>query len=126
MDICMKKYPILLLAFLCLACTCDIGLAQEAPQIPAPGKVSLVDLGSDCIPCDLQDRIVRRVTKDFPDSVAVFYLDVEKEPRYKKEYRIEIIPTLIFYDKKGKEVERRSGYMKEGAMRKLLTKLTAE
>lgn len=99
---------------------------SAAPQIPAPDKVTLLDLGSDCIPCELQDKIVRRIEKEFSDSIAVYYLDVETNPQYKQEYHIDIIPTLVFYNKKGEEVERKSGYMKEGAMRKLLQKLIAE
>lgn len=36
----------------------------QAEEIPARGKVTLLNLKSDCIPCDLQDRIVNRVKKN--------------------------------------------------------------
>lgn len=93
------------------------------PQIPKPGKVTLLNLESDCIPCDLQDRIVNKLEKAFGDKVAFIYVDVEKNPQYKQKYKVEVLPTLVFYDKSGNEVDRRWGYMKEGAMRKLLEKL---
>ena len=113
----------LLLALCAVFMATGLAFADE-PQIPKPGTVTLLDLGSECIPCELQDRIVHRVAPEFGDKVAVVYLDVEKNPQYKAQYRVEIIPTLVFYDTKGNEVQRVSGYMKEGSMRKLLRELT--
>lgn len=115
------RFILLLIALLAFA---SPALAEQ--EIPVPGKVTLLDLESDCIPCDLQDRIVHRIEKDFAKSVAFVYVDVEKNPQYKEKYRIEILPTLIFFDREGREVERKSGYLKEGAMRKILTELTAK
>ncbi len=116
-----------LISALCAVCAVVMATgpacAADTP-IPKPDTVTLLDLGSECIPCELQDRIVRRVTPEFGDKVAVVYLDVEKNPQYKEQYRVEIIPTLVFYDRNGQEVQRVSGYMKEGAMRKLLRELT--
>lgn len=109
------------LQLVCLVFLCS---TAHAEPIPTPGKVTLLDLGSDCIPCDIQDRIIRRLEKEFTASVSVLYLDVEKQPHYKQTYGIDIIPTLIFFDKNGQEAARQSGYMKEGAIRTLLKKLT--
>lgn len=113
---------------LCLALLafCATGSMAAAEQIPVPGTVTLLDLGSDCIPCDLQDRIVRRVEHSFAGRIAVRYVDVEKFPENKARYQVDVIPLLIFYDKAGKERARHSGYMKEGTMRKLLQQLLDE
>ena len=113
----------LILALCAVLMATGLPLASEL-QSPTPGTVTLLDLGSECIPCELQDRIVHRVAPEFGDKVAVVYLDVEKNPQYKAQYRVEIIPTLVFYDTRGQEVQRVSGYMKEGSMRKLLRELT--
>ena len=102
----MKKYltfliPAVLALLLCLP-------AQgQAEEIPARGKVALLNLKSDCIPCDLQDRIVNRVKKTYADRVAFIFLDVEKHPA-------------------GKEQDRRTGYLKEGEMKRILDGLLAE
>lgn len=99
-------------------------IVNAADSIPAPGRVTLLDIGSDCLPCELQDRIVRRMEKNFAESVSVIYIDVKKNPESKQKFNVDIIPTLIFFDSDGKEVVRRSGYMKENDIRKLLKQLT--
>ena len=121
----MKKYltfliPAVLALLLCLP-------AQgQAEEIPARGKVTLLNLQSDCIPCDLQDRIVNRVKKTYADRVAFIFLDVEKHPAEKEKYGVKILPTLVFYDASGKERDRRTGYLKEGEMKRILDGLLAE
>ena len=87
------------------------------------GQVTLLDIGSDCLPCALQDTIVRRVEKAFGESVRFVYIDIEKKPEIQEKYAVKTIPTLIFFNKNGEEVQRNSGYMKESAIRERLTKL---
>lgn len=95
-------------------------------NVPARGMPTLLDLGGDCLPCEIQDRIVKRVLPDYKGKVSFVWIEVEKNLENRKHWKVDIVPTLIFFDRNGKEVERTSGYMKESRMRTLLDKLANE
>ncbi|MBQ7739030.1 MAG: thioredoxin family protein [Desulfovibrionaceae bacterium] len=99
---------------------------QTVNEVPAKGMPTLLDLGGDCLPCELQDRIVKRVLPDYKGKVAFIWIEVEKNLENRAHWKVDLVPTLIFFDKNGHEVERTSGYMKESKMRTLLDKLASE
>ena len=99
---------------------------KAVAEVPAKGMPTLLDLGGDCLPCELQDRIVKRVLPDYKGRVAFIWIEVEKNLENRKRWKADIVPTLVFFDKSGREVERASGYMKESRMRALLDKLASE
>lgn len=139
----MPKHPVNVVFLLCALClvvfqvfllSLDCKAAQNAygaldadgkavQNVPAQGRPTLLDLGGDCLPCEIQDRIVKRVLPDYKDTIAFIWVEVEKNLENRKHWNVDIVPTLIFFDKNGKEVERTSGYMKESKMRLLLDKL---
>lgn len=83
--------------------------------------VTLLNLRSDCLPCDLQDRVVRRIEQKYQGRVAVVSIDAERFPDQAKEYEVIVLPTLIFYDAQGSVVHRMDGgYMKQNAMEKII------
>jgi len=43
--------------------------------------------------------------------MRVEFIDVWKDPDAGKAYGIEMIPTQIFYDARGKELDRHTGFM---------------
>lgn len=115
----MKKI-LLTAVFVLIAAAAALAL-QTAP---VQGKVTLLDLRSDCIPCDLQDRVVRRVEKKYGDKIAVVYIEAEKDTAMAEKYGVKVLPTLIIYDRQGKVVERRDGgYTKENTIDKILAGL---
>ena len=57
--------------------------------------------------------IVTKLEKDYKGKAAVIYVNIEKFPDQAKHFGIRVIPTQIFYDKKGKEVYRHEGYLSE-------------
>jgi thioredoxin 1 len=89
-------------------------VAAGPPEAPVIGLVNLVDLGSDyCLPCKMMAPIVTKLEKDYKGKAAVVYIDVEKFPDQAKRFGIRVIPTQIFYDKKGKEAYRHEGFLSE-------------
>jgi thioredoxin 1 len=89
-------------------------LAAGPPEAPVIGLVNLVDLGSDyCLPCKMMTPIMTKVEKDYKGKAAVVYINIEKFPDQAKHFGIRVIPTQIFYDKKGKEVYRHEGFLSE-------------
>ncbi len=71
----------------------------------------LVDLGADkCIPCKMMAPILEEMKKDYAGTINVEFIDVWKNPDEAKKYKINVIPTQIFYDASGKELFRHEGF----------------
>ena len=80
---------------------------QPAKQLP-----KLIDLGATkCIPCKMMVPILDELSKDYKGQLDVQFIDVWKNPKAGKEYKINIIPTQIFYDAKGRELFRHQGLL---------------
>jgi len=80
----------------------------------------LVDLGADkCIPCKMMAPILEELKTEYPGKLEVVFIDVWKNPDQAKKYKINLIPTQIFYDASGKELFRHEGFFsKESIMAK--------
>jgi len=85
------------------------------------GKPILVDFGANsCIPCRQMRPILKEVGKEYAGKASVLVIDVYKYQRLASDYGIRLIPTLIFFDSKGKEIFRNMGAMgKEKIVEKL-------
>lgn len=80
--------------------------AEETKKLPR-----LVDLGADkCIPCKMMAPILEEMKKDYAGTINIEFIDVWKNPDEAKKYKINIIPTQIFYDASGKELFRHEGF----------------
>jgi thioredoxin 1 len=96
------------------------------PQVPVKGMVTLVDLGANaCIPCKMMAPILEKLEKVYQGKAAIVFIDVWKNPDEAKRFNLQVIPTQIFYDKKGKEVYRHMGFMAEKDIVAVLDKLGA-
>lgn len=83
--------------------------AKVAPTIAALPK--LVDLGAGkCIPCKAMAPILEELKKTHADKFTVMFIDVWKDPDAAKPYKIDLIPTQIFYSADGKELFRHQGF----------------
>jgi thioredoxin 1 len=98
--------------------------AEEPPLVPVPGKVTMVDIGAKkCIPCKMMAPIMEELEKEYKDRAAIIFVDVWENPAAGKQYRIQLIPTQIFYTAEGKEVLRHEGFMDKAAIVAELEKL---
>jgi thioredoxin 1 len=83
-----------------------------AASRPRAGLPRLVDLGAGkCIPCKKMAPILEELKKEYAGRMEVEFIDVWKDPDAGKAYGIEMIPTQIFYDASGKELDRHTGFM---------------
>jgi thioredoxin 1 len=99
-------------------------LAEPSSKIPVKGMVTLVDVGANaCIPCKMMAPILEKLEKVYQGKAAVVFVDVWKNPAGAERFNIRVIPTQIFYDKKGKEVYRHEGFMSEKDIVAILEKL---
>ena len=78
----------------------------------AAGKPSIVDFGArTCIPCKKMAPILEELNRELTSKANVLFVDVWKDNSIGGRYRIQMIPTQIFFDAKGKEVKRHMGFM---------------
>jgi thioredoxin 1 len=81
------------------------------------GKPVLVDFGANkCIPCRQIRPILREIGKEYKGQAHVLIIDVWELRELARDYRIQLIPTLIFFDPSGKEVFRRAGAWDKNSM----------
>lgn len=97
---------------------------EGTAAVPFPGKVTLLDLGAKkCLPCKMMEPILTELEKEYKDRAAIIFIDVWENPGASPKYGIQVIPTQIFYDAKGKEVLRHEGFMEKAAIIAELQKL---
>ena len=80
--------------------------SQAATKLPR-----LLDIGADkCIPCKMMAPVLEELKKEYAGRMKVEFIDVWKNPDAGKPYKIEVIPTQIFFDAEGKELFRHVGF----------------
>jgi thioredoxin 1 len=94
-------------------------LAQGAA--PAKGKPALFEFGAGyCVSCKEMAKIMAELTPQYGDQVEVRMVYVDKEKDLFQRYKIMLIPTQVFFDASGKEVDRHIGALsKEEVIKKL-------
>lgn len=76
------------------------------------GKPTVADFGArTCIPCKKMAPILEELNHELKGKANVTFTDVWATPALAREYRVQMIPTQIFFDTKGKEVKRHMGFM---------------
>lgn len=78
----------------------------------ASGKPTVADFGArTCIPCKKMAPILEELNRELKGKANVTFTDVWAIPALAKDYRVQMIPTQIFFDAKGKEVKRHMGFI---------------
>jgi thioredoxin 1 len=94
-------------------------LAQGAA--PAKGKPALYEFGAKyCIPCKEMKVVMAALKASHGDQVEFRMVYVDEEKPLFGQYKIVAIPTQVFLDASGKEVDRHLGALsKEEVIKKL-------
>jgi thioredoxin 1 len=58
----------------------------------------------------MMQPILAELRQEFTGKLQVDFVDVWKNPAEGDKYRVQIIPTQVFFDRKGKEVFRHVGF----------------
>jgi thioredoxin 1 len=81
------------------------------------GRPSVVDFGArSCIPCKKMAPILEELNRELSGKANVIFNDVWKDNSLAGKYRIQMIPTQVFFNAKGKEVKRHMGFMEKAAI----------
>lgn len=81
-------------------------------QATVSGIPRLVDLGAkSCIPCKMMAPILEEMKTSYSGKLQVDFIDVWVNPKAGEKYRIQMIPTQIFYGADGRELSRHVGFI---------------
>ena len=98
--------------------------AAAVPEVPVKGMVTMVDIGAaSCIPCKMMAPILKELEEEYKGKAAIIFIDVSKNQDQAARFGIRAIPTQIFYDKDGKEVQRHMGFMDKKSIVAVLQRL---
>lgn len=98
--------------------------AEKFENIPAKGMVTMIDLGAkSCIPCKMMTPILEKLEKSYKGRAEIVFIDVRENQSQGERFRIQYIPTQIFFDKTGQEVYRHLGFMSEDDIVSQLSKM---
>ena len=85
------------------------------------GRPFLLEIGSEsCHSCQVMGKLLYEVTQKHP-TYNIHFIDVRKERKAAYALKVQMIPTQIIYDKKGKEVYRHMGVLTPNALKKLFS-----
>ncbi len=115
-------------SILFMAVTAGLSLADaqshDFSNVPVSGMVTMIDLGAtQCIPCKAMAPILEKMEKVYKGKAAVIFIDVWKNKQPAERFRIQAIPTQIFFNSEGKEVFRHVGFMSEAEIVAQLEKM---
>lgn len=98
--------------------------AEEFRSALKSGRPTLVDFGSNhCIPCIQLRPVLKALKEEYGGKINIMMLDIKDNRALAREYRIQLIPTLIFFNSEGKEVGRALGYMDKEVIKKKFQEL---
>ena len=81
----------------------------------ASGKPAVIDLGArHCIPCKKMAPILESLSREYRGRASVLFIDVNEDQAAALKFRIQMIPTQLFFNAQGKEVKRHIGFMDKG------------
>ena len=94
---------------------------QAQGTAPAKGKPALYEFGAKyCVPCKEMQKVMAELKPEYGDRVELRMVYADEEMPLFKQYKIVAIPTQVFLDASGKEVDRHLGALpKEEVIKKL-------
>jgi thioredoxin 1 len=88
------------------------------------GRPTVVDFASKSCPACIRLRPVMRALKDaHGERINVLLLEVSDHRDLARQYTIRLVPTLIFFDAQGREVQRRTGFVNRKELEGVLSDL---
>jgi thioredoxin 1 len=114
----MKTFLLTMLGGLAIATLAHAELPSASDkaisQALASGKPTLLDLGArSCIPCRQMAPILEALATEYQSKANILFVDVWEDKATARKFRVQMIPTQIFFNAKGQEVKRHVGGMEK-------------
>jgi thioredoxin 1 len=92
----------------------EMNSEDDFKQALASGKPVLVDFGANaCLPCRQLRPVLKEIGAEYSEKAKILVIDVYKNQNLAREHKVLMLPTLVFFDSKGKEVFRNVGLMEK-------------
>ena len=108
---------LLLVASLVLSVACSRGDSSDwvgatpLEEALSNGKPTVAEFGAaTCIPCKRMKPVLEELIAEHGDKLNLSFVDVRNRSDLARKYRIELIPTQVFFDSGGQEVTRHVGF----------------
>ena len=70
------------------------------------GKPTIAEFGAaTCIPCKRMKPVLEELIAEYGDKLNLSFVDVRSRSDLARKYKIELIPTQVFFDSGGQEVK---------------------
>jgi thioredoxin 1 len=87
------------------------GVDNTLQMAKRDGKVVMLELGSvGCIPCEAMRPVMAKLSSAYEGKLEVIFVDVSKDNKTARQFRVFGIPTQVFLDRNGKEFHRHVGF----------------
>ncbi len=85
----------------------DVDEVQEARRL---GKPTVVEFGANaCASCREMKPVLDALQRDHGERISVLTIDIVKARAYIARYKVQLMPTQVFFDAKGREIGRNMG-----------------
>ena len=92
--------------------------APTAEPVVVVGGAHLVELGStSCKSCKAMHEELAQLRTECGASIAVEEIDVWKDEAAAGRYDVNVIPTQVFLDREGREIDRHVGFLARNEIR---------
>jgi thioredoxin 1 len=90
---------------------------SEIARALASGKPALIDIGArTCNQCRNMAPVLESLATEYRGKASVLFIDAHEDPTAAGKFRVQMIPTQIFFDGKGKEVQRHVGSLEKAEL----------
>lgn len=95
-----------------------LGQAAYADEVQAMlrlGKPTVIEFGANaCATCRDMKPVLAALRREHGERISVIDVDIIKQREYISRYRIQLMPTQVFFDAQGREIGRNLGKISAG------------
>lgn len=116
----------LLLPALCWPASISVNTATAVQAALSSGQPVLIEFGAEtCSQCKRMKVVLDGISQRYQGRAQVVQVNVNRDRDVTRQFKIMVIPTLVFFDTKGGEVGRSYGFMDEVTVARKLHDLGA-